>query len=436
MAQADRLAVEREMLAAQSPDDQLASLADSEAQARLSSEELADTLARALEVVQSLRSEQLAVEARLEHSRQDRERKRAELVSLEALQKAALSHQAGKAADWLAGRGLANNTRVGQTLEVESGWERAVETALGDYLEAVCVDRLEDVAGGLDGFNSGRLALVEPSEISDQSQPGSLASKVKGPAAVVAPLADVITADTLSEALSARSSLPPGKSIITRQGEWLGRNWLRISRGEDRHSGIIEREHRLKSLRSEFDVAEERVKTMEAHLGTVRQSLTDAERERDSAQSDLLGQLEAMRARAQESHARRARLEEEATEVAREIGVAQEALARARAELDRGLTTLGELDSRRPDLEYEREERRETRSAHPDGVAPVHRKLCDGEPRSHVGAACAPHAACVRAGEGARERRRAYRRAADAARRCAGSSPRSRSGTLHRTPRP
>ncbi len=95
-------------------------------------------------------------------------------MSLEALQKAALSHQSGKAADWLSGRGLAGNARIGQTLTVEQGWERAVETALGDYLEAVCVDRLEDVAGGLEGFSSGKLALVEPSETADLSAPGSL----------------------------------------------------------------------------------------------------------------------------------------------------------------------------------------------------------------------------------------------------------------------
>jgi chromosome segregation protein len=375
MAQADRLAVERDTLAAQSPDDQLAELSEREAQARLASEELADTLAHALEVVQSLRSEQLAVEARLEQARKERDRTRSELMSLEALQKAALSHQSGKAADWLAGRGLASNARIGQTLEVVQGWERAVETALGDYLEAVCVDRLEDVAGGLDGFNSGKLALVEPSALfgatsADPSDPGSLASKVNGPGAVVGPLADIITAESLSEALAARATLPAGKSIITRQGEWLGRNWLRISRGEDRHSGVIEREHRLKALRTDFDAAEERVTTMEEHLGSVRQSLADAERQRDSAQAgiqgahrqhtDMLRQLEAMRARAQESALRRARLEEEATDVAREIGGAQETLARARSELDRGLQTLGDLDSRRPDLEYEREERRET----------------------------------------------------------------------------
>src|SRR6185312_4133112 len=47
MAQADRLTVEREMLAAQSADEQLAVLAGSESQARHKSEDLANTLSHA-----------------------------------------------------------------------------------------------------------------------------------------------------------------------------------------------------------------------------------------------------------------------------------------------------------------------------------------------------------------------------------------------------
>ena len=43
----------------------------------------------------------------------------------------------------------------------------------------------------------------------------------------------------------------------------------------------------------------------------------------------------------------------------RRRALTQEALARAGAELDRGLLMLGELDSRRHDLENEREDRRE-----------------------------------------------------------------------------
>jgi chromosome segregation protein len=56
---------------------------------------------------------------------------------------------------------------------------------------------------------------------------------------------------------------------------------------------------------------------------------------------------------------RRERLDEEAADVAQEKGAAADALARATAELDRGLFMLSELDSRRHELEGEREECRE-----------------------------------------------------------------------------
>ncbi len=90
---------------------------------------------------------------------------------------------------------------------------------------------------------------------------------------------------------------------------------------------------------------------VEASLADVRESLSRAESDRDHAQSgiqaahrkhaELRSQLEATRARAQESTLRRERLEDEAADVAQEKGVTQEALARAGAELDRGLLMLG-----------------------------------------------------------------------------------------------
>ena len=35
--------------------------------------------------------------------------------------------------------------------------------------------------------------------------------------------------------------------------------WLRVSRGADQHAGVIEREHRLKTLRTTVAMVEERV---------------------------------------------------------------------------------------------------------------------------------------------------------------------------------
>ncbi|MGH8168927.1 MAG: chromosome segregation SMC family protein, partial [Steroidobacteraceae bacterium] len=138
-AQVERLTLEREALEAQESNELLAELTDEESQARGESESLANALRVELERVQSVRSGQRAAEEALERARSERERTRAECTSLEAVQKAALSASAGQATEWLGEVGLSGRTRIAQTLEVEPGWELAVETALGDYLEAVCV---------------------------------------------------------------------------------------------------------------------------------------------------------------------------------------------------------------------------------------------------------------------------------------------------------
>src|SRR5687768_8159140 len=88
--QTDRLAVEREALVAQESSALLAQLAERESHARSSADELTQAMSQALDSSQKLRAAQFEAETRLESARTDREKRRAEVVSLEALQKAAL----------------------------------------------------------------------------------------------------------------------------------------------------------------------------------------------------------------------------------------------------------------------------------------------------------------------------------------------------------
>jgi len=240
---------------------------------------------------------------------------------------------------------------------------------LGDFLEAVCVDGLDEVGAALENFAAGRLALIEAGGAGSAGGADTLAAKLAGPAAVTQQLERILTAESLAEALARRRSLDAGWSIMTRRGEWVGRDWLRVTRGADPHAGIIEREQRLKELRGQFAVAAQRARAIEAHLNAVRESLAEAEIARNAAQSgiqgahrahaDLLGQLEAMRARTQEAGLRRARLEEEAAGVADEITLAQDILTRAARELARGLVVLRELDAQQPQMHSDRDETRE-----------------------------------------------------------------------------
>ena len=367
-AQVERLAAEQETLSAQEGSEQLAQLALQEAQARGASEQLTAALTAAQAHLQAQRAAQLAAEQHLEQARGAREEARTELTSLEALQAAALSDHAGQAAEWLRGAGLAARPRLAAALEVESGWERAVETVLGDYLEAVCVERLEEVSAALSGLATGRVTLVESGSAAQGGLAATLAAHVTGPAAVSARLAGVLTAESLKDALRAHATLPEGRSFITREGEWVGRDWLRVSRGPDPRAGVLEREHRLKALRVAATAAAERVAQAEGELSAARERLAQAEERREQAQAaiqgaqqkhaGLLGTLEAARARAEESSLRGERLAQDAGEVAHERAATQEALTRAAAELERARALSAELEGRQRVLAGEREQRR------------------------------------------------------------------------------
>src|SRR5262249_33876848 len=141
-------------------------------------------------------------------------------------------------------------------------------------------------------FADGRLTLLEqrdqgPDSIPVVHESGLLLHKVKGPPSLLSRLGNVHTADSLAEALSGRASLPAGHSFITRSGEWVGRDWLRVSRGTDHHAGVIEREHRLKASRGEFSNLEAKARSIETHLNGVRQSLAEAEAQRDRTQASI-----------------------------------------------------------------------------------------------------------------------------------------------------
>ncbi len=166
---------------------------------------------------------------------------------------------------------------------MRGGWERGVETVLGDYLEALCVDELDAVADVLPALPVGRISLLQVGEhLEADDAAGMLSGVVSGPAAVVRLLSRVRLAETLAEALKLRRELAQRGIGDHAHGEWIGRDWLRVNRGGDPHSGVLEREQRLKQLRGELLRSEENARDMEAALAACRESLAQAERERDA----------------------------------------------------------------------------------------------------------------------------------------------------------
>jgi chromosome segregation protein len=174
-----------------------------------------------------------------------------EQVSTEALQLAALGKAAGKVTQWLKSQSLDAHPRVAQQLRVDKGWERAVETVLGSYLEAVCVEGLDSVADLLSSFDGGHLAVVSSAASSGAARNGAtLQAKVQGANLLGSVLSAVYTAETLPEAMRLQRQIGRGESVVTRDGIWLGSDWLRVSRDADPHTGVIEREETLREIRT------------------------------------------------------------------------------------------------------------------------------------------------------------------------------------------
>ena len=292
-------------------------------------------------------------------------------ASLEALQKAALGEGDDGIHEWLEGAGLDGNKRVAQKLDVDSGWEKAVETVLGDYLQAVCVNDITPVTESIAKLHAGAVTLLrEQSKDSViHNMDNSLALKVSGaPASVQNLMARVKVADSLGSALAMREQIADEESVITADGVWLGKNWLRVSREKDGKAGVLAREHEMRRLKGEMRETQARFESARKLVNDGRFRLTQLEERREAMQrdaasllneySEIKAELESARYKVDQANARKAALAEEASELDNEKISAEEQLRESQRLHVQAGESLEQLVARREVLEKQREELR------------------------------------------------------------------------------
>ena len=207
------------------------------------------------------------------------------LSSLEALQQAALGKSREAVNAWLGQRGLGGLSRLAERLEVAQGWERAVETVLGFHLEAVCVEQRDALGVDLAGLERGSVTLFESRGGGGGAGGESLAAKLKGVAGVEALVGDVFAVEDIAAARALRGKLRAGQSVVTRDGVWIGANWVRVSREDDGRAGVLAREQEIKTLKHEDESLRGRLASNENELATTRDALRALEQRRDDLQA-------------------------------------------------------------------------------------------------------------------------------------------------------
>jgi len=304
------------------------------------------------------------------------------LAELEARSQAlaALQAKIGEGKDnagWLGERGLAEAHRLWQGLDIEPGWEDALEAALRERLNAVRLDALDAAAPWLEtgATPPGRLALYAPAEgiAAAPAAPGAdaLVAKLRGaPPELARLLADWLAGircrDDTAEALRDRGALAVGEAYITRRGHLITAQGITFFAPDNELHGVLARQRELAELATA-------IVDSTAAAAAARDALTRVAAELDEAQRsyhaeslafasqqrrchDLELELLQLQQAAEAAERRRAQIAQELSDLAAQDAQEQAQAQAIGAELADAQSRLHDEFARRDAARHERNE--------------------------------------------------------------------------------
>ncbi|HIG08089.1 MAG TPA: chromosome segregation protein SMC [Methylococcaceae bacterium] len=255
------------------------------------------------------------------------------IESLILLQQHSMGKKNKKLVQWLQSHALMNEKRLAEMIEVDQGWELAVEMVLTRCLDAIYVDDLDHYVDALESLEDETLTLFTGSfEGRHQSEIPLplLIDKIRVPKGAAVFLEDIYCADTLRDAFNQMGNLSQHESIITPKGIWLGNGWVKLTQSNSPQQGILQREKELRALKQEQSLLDATLREQENSLASFENRLKHAEEQREFFQQKDKLIAEELTARSAEFSASSARLEQQSRrleQVLRDIDVMTRQLA-------------------------------------------------------------------------------------------------------------
>ncbi|MCU7799758.1 MAG: chromosome segregation protein SMC [gamma proteobacterium symbiont of Lucinoma myriamae] len=302
-------------------------------------------------------------------------------ASLEALQQAALGKNDESLKQWMEHQNIVDLPRIAEQISVKDNWEQAVECVLGDYLEATCVESIEPLFQQLETLEESNLTLIEDhSDIGvnlteQRSKNVSLIELsfleefVDGATHLIQPyIQGVYASEDLSLAVTQRKNLKLNESIITRDGIWLGPNWLRVIKDTDQKGGVLAREQEIKELNENYQQLSQVVDELSKQIEQGRNQQREIEHNRENLQiefnqqnrklSEIRSQLSAKQSRLEQVNSRESRIHSEITEVELQSEEEKILIEESTERLHVALEIIDEFSQQRDVLTHERDSHR------------------------------------------------------------------------------
>ena len=182
----------------------------------------------------------------------------ARLAALKDLQQRVQAN--AKLQPWLDRHELGRLPRLWQQLNVEAGWETAVEAVLRERVGALEVGQLDRARAFFADLPPAKLAIyaervssrpeaAAPVDPTLKPLLDSVALREPALRTVLAEwMHDVYVADDESDALARRETLPFGATFVLRSGHQIGRNHLQLHAPDSEQDGMLARQHEIDAL--------------------------------------------------------------------------------------------------------------------------------------------------------------------------------------------
>jgi len=247
-------------------------------------------LEEALEQQPKLEEERQAAQAAVQSESAATHQLEARLNALRQLQERVQTE--GKITPWLQKHELNELPRLWQKLDIEEGWETALEAVLRERTSALQVSNIEWAKHFFNDAPPAKLALFAPAVAAAAAGDGSSALrpfidllKLNDPGlrgVLQDWLHNVFLADDNASAFAARGTLPAGGCFVTKQGHIITQSSVRFYAADDEQAGMLGRQHEIdnitKQLRAQSMLAEEarsRAVRADAALGNHSRLLTE-----------------------------------------------------------------------------------------------------------------------------------------------------------------
>lgn len=271
-----------------------------------------------------------------------------EIAALEAIQGGTAGTHGENLQRWRQLAGLESSPRLIDGLKVDPDWTGALETVLYGRLQDVASTDFNAAIEMLDRLDGGRVGVFDAAVPTPAPATGAaprLLEKVQAPWSLARLLEGIFIAEDVRGALALRASLPPGASVVTPSGVWLGNGWAVANRPGTQEGSLLVREQRLQELRAarsalEADVVRQeelrRVAALEADA--LEQSIAATQRRQQEVQAqlaDLRSNDAALQARLEGALERHERVQEELQDLASQDERCRDELGGARQRLER-----------------------------------------------------------------------------------------------------